>query len=206
MTKIKICGLMHDCDVDFVNEALPDYAGFVFAPTRREISVKDARRFREKLAVGITAVGVFVDKEPEQVAWLLGEGIIQMAQLHGQEDAAYVEWLKIRTGCPVIKALHPERGTSMALYGDYVKAGIDYFLFDSGGAALPGGTGRTFDWELVPQGNCPFFLAGGLHTGNIAEALRRVSPYGVDISSGVETDGRKDRDKILEIVRRVKNG
>ena len=130
MTKIKICGLMHDCDVDFVNEALPDYAGFVFAPTRREISVKDARRFREKLAVGITAVGVFVDKEPEQVAWLLGEGIIQMAQLHGQEDAAYVEWLKIRTGCPVIKALHPERGTGMALYGDYVKAGVDYFLFD----------------------------------------------------------------------------
>ncbi len=204
MTKIKICGLMRDCDVDYVNEACPDYVGFVFAHTRREITAEDARRFRDRLAAGIQAVGVFVDEEREKVAWLLQEGIIHTAQLHGQEDAAYVEWLKARTGCEIIKALHPERGTGTDCYEDYVKAGVDYFLFDSSTPALAGGTGKTFDWKLVPEGKLPFFLAGGLHAGNVDEAIRTVMPYGVDISSGVETDGKKDRDKILEIVRKIR--
>lgn len=205
MPKIKICGLMQDCDVEYVNEARPDYVGFVFAPTRREVSGGDARRFRRALAGGIQAAGVFVDAEREKVAWLLGEGIIDIAQLHGHEDAAYVEWLKRETGRPVIKALHPGKGQGEGSYGDYVKAGVDYFLFDSSSPGLAGGTGKTFDWGLIPQGEHPFFLAGGLHAGNVAEAIRAVSPYAVDISSGVETDGRKDRDKILEIVRRIRN-
>lgn len=205
MPKIKICGLMKDCDVDYINESYPDYVGFIFAHTRREISAEDARRFRRKLAEGIQAVGVFVDEEPERVVWLLQEGIIDIAQLHGHEDAAYVEALKRKTGCLVVKALSPETGQREESYEDYVKAGADYFLFDSGNAALAGGTGKTFDWSLIPDGNHPFFLAGGLHAGNIEDAIYSVKPYAVDISSGVETDGVKDRDKILEIVRRVRN-
>lgn len=206
MTKIKICGLMRDCDVDSVNEAHPDYVGFVFAHTRREITAEDARRFRRNLAAGIQAVGVFVDEEREKLAWLLQEGIIDIAQLHGQEDAAYAEWLKVRTGCEIIKALHPEKmlhqsGTDCE---DYVKAGVDYFLFDSGSRTQAGGTGKTFDWSLIPEGEHPFFLAGGLHTGNVEEAIRTAAPYAVDISSGTETNGEKDRDKILEIVRKIR--
>lgn len=205
MPKIKICGLMRDCDVDFINEARPDYIGFVFAHTRREISVEDARRFREHMAAGILAVGVFVDEEPGRVAWLLQEGIIDIAQLHGHEDAAYVEWLKEHTKSPVIKALHPGKEQGEGSYGEYVRAGVDYFLFDSSSATMVGGTGKTFDWNLIPGGRHPFFLAGGLHAGNVEEAVRRVQPYAVDISSGVETGGMKDRDKILEIVRRIRN-
>ena len=204
MTRIKICGLMRDCDADYVNEAHPDYVGFVFAHTRREITAEDARRFRDRLVADIQAVGVFVDEEKEKAAWLLQEGIIQIAQLHGQEDAAYVEWLKACTGCEIIKALHPEKGLGADRYEDYVKAGVDYFLFDSSTPVSVGGTGKTFDWKLVPEGNLPFFLAGGLRAGNVEEAIRTVMHYGVDISSGVETDGKKDRDKILEIVKRIR--
>lgn len=203
--KIKICGLMKDCDVDYINEAHPDYVGFIFAHTRREISAEDARRFRRKLAEGIQAVGVFVDEESERAVRLLREGIIDIVQLHGHEDAAYVEALKRKTGCLVIKALNPKTGQREGRYEDYVKAGVDYFLFDNGNVALAGGTGKTFDWSLIPDGNHPFFLAGGLHAGNIEDAIYSVKPYAVDISSGVETDGVKDRGKILEIVRRVRN-
>lgn len=205
MPKIKICGLMRDCDVDYVNEACPEYVGFVFAHTRREISADTARRFRRNLRKEIQSAGVFVNEEPERVAWLLGEGIIHIAQLHGDEDAAYVERIKKETGCVVIKALHPETIPDQAVYGEYIGAGVDYFLFDSRSSTQVGGTGKVFDWSLIPDRMHPFFLAGGLHAGNVEEAVRTVSPYAVDISSGVETDGYKDREKILEIVRRIRN-
>ncbi len=212
MTRIKICGLMRDCDVDYVNEACHEYVGFVFAHTRREISAETAGRFRRNLRKEIQAVGVFVDEEPERVVWLLQEGIIDIAQLHGRESAAYVEQLKKRTGSMLIKALHPEQITAETdvrqekdIYADYIRAGVDYFLFDSRSATMVGGTGKTFDWRLIPEGNHPFFLAGGLQTDNIEAALQAVHPYAVDISSGVETDGAKDREKILEIVRRIRN-
>lgn len=213
MTKIKICGLRRDCDADYVNEACPEYAGFVFAHTRREIAVEDARRLRRKLRKGIQAVGVFVDEEREHVSWLLQEGIIDIAQLHGRESAEYVEWLKRNTGCVVIKALHPDTpaGTQSTLievqgfYQEYIEAGVDYFLFDSSSCTQAGGTGRVFDWSLIPEGEHPFFLAGGLNADNVQEAIRTVSPYAVDISSGVETDGCKDGRKISEIVRRIRN-
>ncbi len=223
MTKIKICGLRRECDVGYVNEACPEYVGFVFANTRRRITVEDARRLKRNLRKEIQAVGVFVEEEREKVAWMLQEGIIDIAQLHGGEPAEYAEWLKRNTGCPVIKALHPEEiGRSMPynvksctqiqiqnqgrdFYREYIEAGVDYFLFDSGSRTQAGGTGKVFDWSLIPEGGHPFFLAGGLNAGNVEEAVRAVSPYAVDISSGVETDGCKDREKILEIVRRIRN-
>lgn len=215
MTKIKICGLKRDCDVDFVNEACPEYVGFVFAHSRREISAEAAKRLRGRLKKEIRAVGVFVNEEEERIAWLLKEGIIDAVQLHGGEDAAYVARLKEMTGCEVIKALCPgnlagdegfrarRKGTDVC--EEYIRAGTDYLLFDSIRPMQAGGTGQTFDWSLIPKGNYPFFLAGGLHAGNAAEAIRAVSPYAIDVSSGAETNGVKDKEKILEIVRRVRN-
>lgn len=203
--KIKICGLTRDCDIDYINEAQPDYIGFVFAPARREISEKEAQRLRGRIAEGIQAVGVFVDAPIEWVVKLKQEGVIDIAQLHGSETVEYVKRLKEQTDCCMIKAMHPERGSDKSLYEQYEKAGIDYFLFDSHSRIQVGGTGQIFDWNKIPQVSRPWFLAGGLHVGNVESAIVQLRPYALDISSGVETDGFKDREKILEIIRRIRN-
>ena len=204
--KVKICGLTRECDIDYVNEARPDYIGFVFAPSRRQIRIPDAEVLRKKVAEGIQTVGVFVDEEPEEIIALINNGIIDIAQLHGSEPASCVSSLKERTGCRIIKAIHPGSGNhGVDIYEDYIGAGTDFFLFDSGGTTQAGGTGKTFNWDLIPEIDCPYFLAGGLSLENIREALDHTAPYGVDISSGVETDGVKDRDKILKIIRRIRN-
>lgn len=204
--KIKICGLTRVCDIDYINEAAPDYIGFVFAESRRRIKPEDAEKLRRRTAEGIRAVGVFVDEAPERILALLKEGIIDAVQLHGKETPHYVNQLKEQSGCAVIKALHPggESGKT-AVCAEYAAAGTDYFLFDSGSSAQAGGTGERFDWSRIPNIAYPYFLAGGLNTGNIEEALRTVAPYGVDISSGVETNGVKDQDKILDMIRRIRN-
>lgn len=198
MTKIKICGLFRPEDIEYVNEALPDYIGFVFARSRREVTGDAAARLREKLDPRIKAVGVFVDAPPEEVLQLLKRGVIDIAQLHGKEDSGYILKIKQEAQKPVIKAV------SVASEEDIRKAEeipADYLLFDHG----KGGTGKVFDWSLVQGCRKPYFLAGGLNTENIEAALASLSPFAIDTSSGVETDGRKDRDKILEIVRRVQN-
>lgn len=196
MTKIKICGLKRDCDIDFVNEALPDYAGFVFAKSKRQVTKEQAKRLKERLDLRITAVGVFVDAPVEFVAELANENIIDMIQLHGNEDEEYVIKLRQLTKAPVIKAFKAGTKTEeeMKQYPS------DYDLIDSGK-----GSGKTFDWNLVPKTTKPWFLAGGISEDNVEEAIHCLHPYGVDFSSSVETDGYKDRDKILRIVRRIRN-
>lgn len=203
--KIKICGLTRDCDIDYINEAHPDYIGFVFAHSRREIAAQDAKRLRSRIVEGIEAVGVFVNESTERVESLLKEGIIDIAQLHGQEDVDYVKRLKEQTGCCIIKAMHPEKEADSSIYARYEKAGVDYFLFDSSSCSQVGGTGKTFNWQKIPQVSLPWFLAGGLYAENVEYAISQVQPYALDISSGVETEGYKDREKILEIVRRIRN-
>lgn len=216
--KVKICGLTRECDIDYVNEAMPDYIGFVFAKSRRQVTGAEAERLKRRLAQGIRAVGVFVDEDMERVISLVKNGVVDIVQLHGSETPSYVEALKGRTGCKMIKALHPERGCleggyaekicpDGGLYEEYIRAGADYFLFDSGSRTESGGTGRAFCWDLIPKVSHPYFLAGGLCLENIEAAmwLANPAPYGLDISSGVETDGFKDREKILEIVRRIRN-
>lgn len=211
-TKIKICGLTRECDIAYVNEAMPDYIGFVFAPSRRRIGEEQAKQLRAGLDRGITAVGVFVDAPQEQIMRLLDAGIIDAVQLHGSETPEYVEQMKGNTRCPVIKALRPEeRDLALGCLGAYERAGVDGFLFDSGvscgkgGIASYGGTGKAFDWRLLPDTALPCFLAGGLNMHNIEEAVSYVRPYAVDISSGVETDGAKDRRKILDITAKIRN-
>lgn len=202
MRKIKICGLFRDCDIDYVNEALPDFIGFVFAKSRRQVSTVWAEAMRPKLKSKITPVGVFVNEPLANVARLLNADIIEIAQLHGDENETYIQKLKTLTNKPIIKAV---RVLSQQDIEGAQHTAADFLLLDNG----TGGTGESFDWSLVSmekkQQQKPFFLAGGLTADNLEQAISATSPYAVDLSSGVESNGIKDRDKILEIVRRMRN-
>jgi len=197
--KVKICGLFRDCDINYVNEAKPDFIGFVFAPSRRQVSAKWAEAMRPKLRPEISSIGVFVNESIARVAKLLNDNIIAMAQLHGEENEQYIKELKSLTNKPIIKAVRVSSHEDIEGAQSTV---ADFLLLDNG----TGGTGESFDWSLVRKMKKPFFLAGGLKVDNIEQAISATSPYAVDLSSGVETDGVKDRDKILEIVRRMHNG
>jgi len=190
MVKVKICGLFHPCDIDAVNEAEPDYIGFVFADSRRKVTPQKALELRKRLAGGIIPVGVFANESAENIVAIISAGIIGAVQLHGAEDEAFVKNLKARTDKPVIKA---NGGADSA---------ADYLLFDN---AAPG-SGQTFDWAVLGKINRPFFLAGGLNQDNVADAIRQTEPFAVDVSSGVETNGVKDKAKIMEFIRRARHG
>lgn len=196
--KIKICGLFRECDIDYVNEALPDFIGFVFAKSRRQVSSSWAEAMRPKLRADITPVGVFVNEPLSNVAKLLNSHTIEIAQLHGSEDERYIKELKSLTDKPIIKAV---RVMSREDIQNAEQSAADFLLLDNGS----GGSGESFDWNLVGQVQKPFFLAGGLNIDNIEQAIKATNPYAVDLSSGVETDGKKDKNKILEIVRRIKH-
>ncbi len=200
MTKIKICGLKSRPDIDYVNQAQPDYAGFVFAPGKRQIDAEKAAGLRRCLSSLIVSVGVFKDAEEALVLRLADEQVIGVIQLHGTEAPEYLHRLKQRVAVPVIKAISVGNRVQEALITEYEEAGSDYFLFDQGS----GGTGKTFDWNRLPPSPRPFFLAGGLNATNVIPAMS-LKPYAVDISSGVETDGRKDAAKIAEIVKLVRS-
>lgn len=195
LTKIKICGLHRKQDISFVNEAMPDYIGFVFAESRRQVTLSKAEELKERLCSGILSAGVFVNAELGEITAVCRAGILDIIQLHGSESQDYIDRLRQRTGLPVIKAVSVTPGIAPA------EQNADYFLFDQG----KGGTGKAFDWSLIPKTDKPFFLAGGLTPQNIRTAIEQVRPYGVDLSSGVETQGVKDREKILQAVRSVKN-
>ncbi len=199
MMKIKICGLTSHYDIYHVNKAQPDYVGFVFAAGRRMVREEDAIDLRSHLRERICPVGVFKDAEEEQILRLAFTGIINMIQLHGEESPDYVLRIKERVKTPVIKAISVGNKEQEGLMSAYEGAGVDYFLFDQGA----GGTGKTFDWEQMPRSNRPFFLAGGLHSGNIVQAME-LQPYAVDVSSGAESDGHKDGAKIRELVEIVR--
>lgn len=196
--KVKLCGLRRAEDIAFANEAGPDYIGFVFAPkSRRAVTAEMARALREQLRAGIIPVGVFVNQPVELVAQLLNDGVIDWAQLHGQEDETYLAALRRLTAKPVLQAF---RVGSRADVDRAMKSSADRILLDNGA----GGTGETFDWSLVRECVRPFFLAGGLTPENVAEAITQVRPYGVDTSSGVETAGWKDREKMQHFVQAVR--
>ena len=194
MTKIKMCGLSRLQDIEVANALALDYIGFVFAESKRKIAPVDAERLRKGLAPGITAVGVFVNETPQQVSALLHSGIIDMAQLHGDEDAAYIAVLRALTTAPIIRAVPV--GSSLPL----LPVEADYLLFDTA-SEQRGGTGQPFNWNFL-QGYTgkPYFLAGGLHSGNVAAAVAALHPFAVDVSSGVETDGLKDPKKMAQFV------
>lgn len=197
-TKIKICGLKRPEDITYVNEAKPDYCGFIieFPKSSRNVTGALVRELTAKLNPDIIPVGVFVNVAPERVEELLLDGTIHIAQLHGQEDEAYIRRIQKNTGHQVIKAFSVKTAQDIE---NALKSPSDYILLDQGG----GGTGQTFDWSLIPEIDRPFFLAGGLGADNLETAVRTIHPYAVDLSSSVETDGMKDRDKILKAVQLV---
>ena len=200
MIKIKICGIRRPEDVIVLNQLMPDYAGFVFADSKRQISVREAERLSEMMDRNITRVGVFAGQSPEFIAELLNAGIIHRAQLHGDENQEYRIELK--------KRIHkPENRKLILAYRINTKKDIrsinieeeDDLLLDSGITAS-GGSGLTFDWSVTDGMNRSFFLAGGLNEKNIASAVKQVRPWAVDVSSGVETDGYKDPEKMHRFI------
>lgn len=201
--KLKLCGLTRPKDVAAVNDCRPDYVGFVFAESRRRVSPENAAALKARLAPGIEAVGVFVNEAPARIAALLEAGVIDLAQLHGDEDERAVRALKRLTAKPVIKAVRVGCAADLA---PWKESTADYLLLDARAPKAYGGTGRTFDWDLAAGLARPFFLAGGIGARNAAAAIRRAAPYALDVSSGAETDGVKDGAKIAqitEIVRRI---
>lgn len=185
MTKIKLCGMMRPADIDKVNILKPDYIGFVFAKkSKRYVTPDQAKALKDRLDGGIKSVGVFVNEDPDEVCMLITQGVIDLAQLHGDEDEAYIDSLKSRTGCEVIKALKiRQKEELMPAYESHA----DIILLDAGA-----GDGKAFDWELLKDFDRPYFLAGGLDPDNVTDAIARLHPFGVDVSSGIEKDGVKD--------------
>lgn len=206
MTRIKCCGLTREEDIQAANEYRPEYIGFVFAKgSRRYVSADRAAELKKCLDFGIISVGVFVNEQPERVAELLNTGLIDMAQLHGTEGTEYIGRLRHLTDKPLIKAWKMisedgrERRAARAAAIEACPA--DYILLDSGS----GGTGECFNWELAAEIRRPLFLAGGLDPGNVKAAVELLRPFAVDVSSGIERNGCKDRNKMREFIHAVRS-
>ncbi len=197
MTKIKLCGLSRDCDIETANKLKPDFIGFVFAAkSKRRVTHLQAAELKSKLDPEIKAVGVFLDDDLDMVASMLNLGIVDVVQLHGTEDEEYLAKLRTITDKPIIKAfvIRSEDDVKRA-----EESSADYVLLDGGK-----GEGKAFDWSLLKEIKRPFFLAGGLNTENVAAAVKSLRPFAVDVSTGVETDGVKDTEKMTAFVAEVR--
>ena len=195
MKKIKICGLKRREDIEYVNKYQPDYIGFVFAGKKRKLTYDQVVDLKKYLTSSIQVVGVFVNEDISFVEKLVKEHVIDLVQLHGQEDQKYIQALKEKVDVSIIKAIQIKNEDSFNEHYD-----VDYYLYDHG----TGGTGESFDWSKIKEVDKPVFLAGGINLLNIDDALKK-NVYALDVSSGVETDGFKDEKKIKKIVRRVRN-
>lgn len=213
MQKIKLCGMMKPCDIEYANRIKPDFVGFIFANTRRKISAAQAKQFREALDAEIPAVGVFVNEDIPVITSLVQNGCIDMIQLHGEEDADYIGRLREVCDVPVIKAVKVQ---TVEQIRQAAALPVDYLLLDTYRKGVLGGTGEAFDWELLREAKAaagdtaegelfgkPYFLAGGLHAGNLREAAA-LGSYGLDVSSGIETDGSKDFTKMVKVMELVR--
>lgn len=189
MTRIKMCGLTRAEDIAAANEIKPDYIGFVFVQkSKRYVSKEKAAELKAFLDKEIEAVGVFVNEDIKAVAEFLKCGIIDIAQLHGSEDNDYIVSLKAMTNKPVIKALRIRTKNDVIAAQE---SAADMVLLDAGA-----GDGKIFDWSLIDTITRPYFLAGGLSPENAVKAVKALHPYGLDVSSGIETGGYKDREKM----------
>ena len=194
MTRIKICGLFRDCDIDYVNETEPDYVGFIlnYPKSRRNISCQRAAQMKKRLKPGIRTVGVFVDQPVDTVALAAREIGLDIVQLHGHEDDQYIRSLREIMPQEIWKAFRIESESDLH---EAKNCPADKILLDNGY-----GTGKPFDWKKAISFTRPFILAGGLEPGNIQDAINLLHPEILDMSSGVETDGVKDREKIKRAV------
>ena len=210
MTKVKICGLTRMEDIECANRLGPDFIGMVFyAKSKRAVTAEQAAALKTKLASTIKAVGVFVNNEINFIANLAQAGIIDIIQLHGDEDETYIRKLREtlpKPNVPIIKAIRVRNEASLQGLAAYP---VDYFLFDTFKAGLYGGTGERFNLELesihIPK---PYFIAGGLDASNIAEVIEaNPKVFAVDVSGGVEdgTTGLKDAQKMAAFVEQVRS-
>jgi len=202
MTKVKICGLKEQQHVRVAVEAGADAIGFVFAPSKRQISIEQAHQLAKDVPREVLKIGVFVNPSVEELRAAV-EGVpLDYVQFHGEETPEFIR----QQGYPAIKALSVHDKEDVRAAANY---NVDYYLFDTPGTYFKGGSGHTFDWTLLEMAGIPrdkLILAGGLKAENIAEAVSLVSPYMVDVSSGVETDGIKDEAKINPFIQAVKKG
>lgn len=199
MTKIKLCGLSRMQDIEAANKLQPDYIGFVFAAkSKRRVSQLKAAELKSRLNQGVKAVGVFLDDDLDTVAAMMNLGIVDVVQLHGSEDEEYLKKLRTITDKPIIKAfiINSEEDVRRA-----EQSTADYILLDGGK-----GSGKAFDWSLLKGIKRPYFLAGGLNADNAAEAVAALKPFAVDVSTGIETDGVKDAEKMTAFVSAVRRG
>ena len=201
---VKLCGIRRPEDVAYLNEFRPDYAGFVFAGSRRRVSPETAKSLAEKLDAGIRKAGVFVDEPVESIARTVRTGGLDAVQLHGNESAEVIRSLRMLL--PDVEIWKAVRVRDRFSIPRALELGADRLLLDSFSESLYGGTGRKADWRLIKESNLrvPFILAGGLNSENMEEAVGELSPWGVDISSGIETNGVKDRGKIEKIMRMIR--
>lgn len=198
MTKIKICGIKREEDIEVINEVKPEFVGFVFwDKSKRNVSFDQAKKLRKLIDDKIKTVGVFVDRPIEDIEYLVKEGIISVAQLHGKETEEYISILRKNIpDATIVKAFE------VSSADDIDKANTsnaDMVLIDSGK-----GSGATFDWKLLEKITRDYMLAGGLDAENVGEAVSKLHPYAVDVSSKVETDGIKDSFKIRNFVNAVR--
>lgn len=194
MPLVKCCGMFRQRDIEAVNAARPDFCGFVidFPKSHRNVTPGKARALRLQLDPGIKAVGVFVDRDAERVAEIANSCALHAVQLHGQENEEYIETLRQLTDAFVIKAFRVRSASDLEAA---LASSADFVLLDNGQ-----GTGEAFDWNLLKGFGRPYFLAGGLTPASIPEAVRRLRPYAIDMSSGLETNGKKDAEKIAQAV------
>lgn len=199
MTKIKICGLSRPCDIEYVSEAKPDFCGFIInvPKSKRNVSPDTVRQLVKNLSPDVKPVGVFVNAPMDEIAALTEDGTLAYVQLHGKEDEAYIAALRERIHVPIIQAFKVTCPEDVA---HAQQSSADYILLDNGS----GGTGKTFDWCHLRDITRPYILAGGLGPDNLGLAVSQLAPWGVDLSSGLETDGFKDKNKVLAAVQAVR--
>ncbi|MCL1701310.1 phosphoribosylanthranilate isomerase [Lysinibacillus sp. Bpr_S20] len=202
MTKVKICGLKEQQHVQAAIEAGTDAIGFVFAPSKRQVSIQQAQQLAKHVPDGVLKIGVFVNPSAEELRTAVESVPLDFVQYHGEESPEFIR----QQGYPAIKALSVRGVEDVQAAANY---DVDYYLFDAPGTDFKGGSGHTFDWtllEMVGISREQLILAGGLQAANIEEAVSLVSPFMVDVSSGVETDGVKDITKITAFIQAVKKG
>ena len=216
--KVKMCGISKVETIPAVVEAKPDYMGLVFAPSKRQVTVEQAKILIEELHRGyakkygsdtehdkndtIKTVGVFVNETVDNLVTIANEANLDAVQLHGDEDEAFIQSLKERTNVEVWKAIQIR---SAADVEKWIDSSAEMLLFDAYHKDERGGTGEVFDWSSLDAFERPFMLAGGIDSTNVARAIRTVRPYGIDISSGIETNGVKDDEKITAFTKIVKS-
>lgn len=197
MTKVKFCGLSRQEDIEAVNRLQPEYIGFVFAKqSKRYVSENRAAALKEMLTPSIKAVGVFVNEEPALIAELVEKGIIDIIQLHGGEDEAYLSKLRKMTSVHIIQAFTVKAAEDIL---PVENSSADFILLDAGA-----GAGSSFDWRLAEMVKRPYFLAGGLTPENAGAAIAQLRPYALDVSSGIETEGKKDEGKMAAFMAAVR--